>query len=211
MVKKNRIYPLSKIMYCLHCDGVINAVPAKKNFRYYRCGNYRKHPTPNSVRENILETKIRDIVIEYLPKFYIIENQLAINENKQRELEKLLAQKRECIDGFSEGLHPKHDSYSDSNKEVFMKDFNFEIINNGIKRVKSKIPFVFGDDTIKKYKEQYCKKQKALLLSDDYLNINDFYKKLIKVELDIEKSNGIIYFLFFEEHFSIDPYYKFSW
>lgn len=199
------IYPLTGIMQCMHCIW-----PIHSQFRKYRCKKCNEAGRLASVGANTIEKKIRAIVIENFKKFHPVD--VDNSDNRQRKIEELLRKKREYINELSDGFYPNPVYVRGAIRAITGSIDNVvEWINDEIWNLEGGL-VVFGDYMpLEELEAIEYEKIKALLFSKDHDRINWFYKKSIKVEIDLQKKSGIIYFLLLKTEFLINSYYKFSW
>ena len=214
--KAKDIYPLSGIVKCLYCRTSINPSPKKTRKKHkiirYVCEGCRQEKRLSSVRADIIEEKIRDIIIDNLNKFHVIDID---NTDNQKKIKKLSKERRKGINALPDGIYPEPRYVNGTAIRAFDGSIDswLEFIDEEIRQLEYSL-VCFGDyKPIEEQEADYHERLKEILFSDDYYKINEFYKRLINVELDIEEKNGIISFLLpKKEFFPVrHPYYKFSW
>ncbi len=199
MINKEK-FPLYNIMTCLLCGN--NIIPHfGKEYRYYRCGGYHKKECNSSViKAEIIEEKIRNIVMENLSilKFFTSAN-LKFSEDQKKEIIADL-QKRKC----------KHLSSLKDGKLKHLEEDYLIRIEQELREINNEPYFVNFTD--KQDEEKFLEKQKKLLLSENNLGVNKLYKTIITVDLNIKKRYGLIHFISLRGDipYGYRGYYKFS-
>lgn len=187
-MKNKEKFPLYDIMTCLSCGS--NIIPHfGKEYRYYRCGGYHKKICNSSViRAEIIEEKIRDIVINNLLlfNFYIEEEKYHLdfdNFHKDR-IESLRKDKILYIKLLKNGKLKREEE-----NDLTMLNITLE----GCIKWENTSSLV-GRKATEKEKLQLINKQKDILMSEDYIKINNFYKKYITIDIHVEEKYGVISF-----------------
>lgn len=187
-MKNKEKFPLYDIMTCLSCGS--NIIPHfGKEYRYYRCGGYHKKICNSSViRAEIIEEKIRDIVIDNLSLFnFHIEG-----ENYPPDFDNFLKDRIESL-RKDKILYIKLLKNGKLKRE---EENDLTMLNITLKGCieNEDISYSPGRKATEKEKLQLINKQKDILMSDDYIKINNFYKKYMTIDIDIEEKYGVISF-----------------
>lgn len=195
-----------------------------KKKRYYRCGGYHKKIcSSHTIKAELFETKIIEIICDYLHIFQFkhVENLSLSEEIKERKLKELREGKLKLLkiqpDGemgyqypnfyttrfnvkFKARIGKPHDDY-------YIKDIcKVEMEFKKIKNIPYNIEFLREEE-----KEMYLEEKKDLLKSDDARKINFTLEPLVRIDFSIPEKIGLIHFLSTKKEYEMKiPYYKFS-
>jgi len=132
-------HSLSGIMYCLECNGLINAKPVRGENKYYICGRANNGNCDSPpVKSKLIEDKIKDIVIKRLDNFImvLIDDLEITEEEKQKRIKKLLSEKRQAIKLLPDGIRPIKQLFNIESR-VYSMDNRDDIIYDRDNKIKS--------------------------------------------------------------------------
>lgn len=200
-------HPLSGIMRCLYCNGLINVKSGSKGKnKYYICGGANRGNCDSSpVKAKLIEDTIKGIVIKNLKDFImvLIDDLTITEEEKRKQIKELLSEKRMAIKLLPDGIRPViHRNrtrpvfrYIDNRDNViYDRDHRIKSLEEGT-ALQNQFHALGGSEKVKKL---YIEKLKNILNSGDTYKINALYKRFIRVTIDTKEKNGLIYFLLFK-------------